>query len=359
MSGRSGIGGNPHRIAGAAPIAAVTAFSADRQVIKSVAMLIHHDRARRPVSLVWRIFVTNASLFVLAWAGLAFSPATVKPPFVLGGVLGVVALGALLATNLVSVRRALQPLGRLTALARAYDPLRPTPRIPVLAHDAEIVDLTRAFNEMLERLEHERRDSARRALAAQEDERARIARELHDEVGQSLTAVLLGLEHVQRSAPPDVAAALVPARETARSSLEEVRRIAQRLRPEALDDLGLRSALMHLTERTAARAQIRVVRSISPHLPPLTPEKELVVYRVAQEALTNVLRHAEAEKVTLTVGAEEGRVLLEITDDGCGLDGAEGAGIKGMRERAILVGADLAIDSVPGVGTTVRLAVAR
>lgn len=327
-------------------------------MVKSVLMLIHQD-GRRPVSLIWRIFVTNAALFVLAWAGLAFSPATVKPPFVLGGALGLIVLGLLLGANLISIRRALRPLGRLTVMARAYDPLRPAPRIPAPAHDAEIIDLTQAFNEMLERLEHERKDSARRALAAQEGERARIARELHDEIGQSLTAVLLGLEHVQRSAPPEVAAALVPVRETARSSLEEVRRIAQRLRPEALDDLGLRSALMHLTERIAARSQVRVVRSISPQLPSLTPEKELVVYRVAQEALTNVLRHADASKVALTLRAKEGQVVLEITDDGRGLNAAEGGGIKGMRERAILVGADLAIESLRGTGTTVRLAVSR
>ena len=326
-------------------------------MVKSVPMLIHQNGARRPVSLLWRIFITNAALFIVAWAGLAFSPATVKPPFVLGGAIGLVVLGVLLGANFVALRRALRPLGRLTAMARRYDPLRPAPRIPVLARDAEIVDLTRAFNEMLERLEHERRESARRALAAQEDERARIARELHDEIGQSLTAVLLGLEHVQRSAPPEVAAALVPVRETARSSLEEVRRIAQRLRPEALDDLGLRSALMHLTERIAARAQVRVSRSISPHLPHLSPEKELVVYRVAQEALTNVLRHSDAERVTVTLGVEGELVLLEITDDGRGVNGGEGGGIKGMRERAILVGGDLRIGPARGRGTTVRLAV--
>jgi two-component system sensor histidine kinase UhpB len=315
-------------------------------------------RQSRAPSLLWRIFITNALLFVVAWAGLAFSPATVKPPFVLGGIVGVAVLGLLLLANFAALRRALAPLNRLTAVARRFDPLRPGPRIPVYAHDAEIVELTRAFNDMLGRLEHERRESARRALEAQEDERARIARELHDEIGQSLTAVLLGIEHAQRTAPPATSEALIPIRETARSSLEEVRRIAQRLRPEALDDLGLRSALMHLTERIADRSSVRVGRNISRHLPTLEPEKELVIYRVAQEALTNVLRHAEAQHVVVNLGVANGSVILRVEDDGCGPRGEENGGIKGMRERAILIGADLAIEPKPGGGTRVRLAVA-
>jgi two-component system, NarL family, sensor histidine kinase UhpB len=255
------------------------------------------------------------------------------------------------------LRRALAPLRRLTAMVRKFDPLRPTPRIPVYAWDPEIVELTRAFNDMLERLELERRESARRALEAQEGERARIARELHDEIGQSLTAVLLGIEHAQRSAPRDTSEALIPVRETARSSLEEVRRIAQRLRPEALDDLGLRSALMHLTERVAEGSAIRVVRDISPRLPALAAEKELVIYRVAQEALTNVMRHAKAERVLVEARVANGLVVLKVEDDGHGPGSEENGGIKGMRERAILIGGDLAIEPTPEGGTSVRLTV--
>jgi two-component system sensor histidine kinase UhpB len=242
-------------------------------------------------------------------------------------------------------------------MARRFDPLRPGPRLPVDASSSEIAELSQAFNDMLARLELERRDSARRALAAQEDERARIARELHDEIGQSLTAVLLGIEHAQRRAPRETSEALIPVRETARASLEEVRRVAQRLRPEALDDLGLRSALMHLTERIAERSPTRVVRNISAQLPTLAAEKELVIYRVAQEALTNVLRHAEAERALIAVGVDNEAVVLTVEDDGRGTGGAENGGITGMRERAILIGADLAIGPRPGGGTIVRLAV--
>jgi two-component system sensor histidine kinase UhpB len=187
--------------------------------------------------------------------------------------------------------------------------------------------------------------------------RARIARELHDEVGQSLTGVLLRIEHVLRAADPAVAAELEPIRETARSSLEEARRIAQRLRPEALDDLGLRSAVMHLTEGIAASSQVKVDRSLESSLPPLAPEKELVIYRVAQEALTNVVRHAGASDVTVGLRRDDGRVVLTVVDNGSGLRNGEGNGIKGMRERALLIGGDLSIGAAPGGGVEVRLAV--
>lgn len=309
-------------------------------------------------SLFWRIYVATVSLVVLAWAFLAFTPATIKPPVVVTGVIGLAGLILLLLVDMILLRRALRPLDRLTDAARSYDPLRPGRRIPVYAEDDEIVQLTNAFNQMLDRLEDERRESAHRALAAQEDERARIARELHDEIGQSLTAVLLGVEHALRTVPSENAQSLEMVRETARSSLEEVRRIAQRLRPEALDDLGLRSALMHLTERIATQSRFHVSRSFESKLPPLSPQKELVIYRVAQEALTNVVRHANAQEVDIRLEARDGSAILIIRDDGAGSIPAEGSGLKGMRERAILVGGDLSIDRRAEGGLQVRLAVA-
>ena len=142
---------------------------------------------------------------------------------------------------------------------------------------------------MVERLESERRDSALRALAAQESERRRIALELHDEVGQALT----GGDAAAR--PGDVEAA----KEGLRAALEEVREIARRLRPEALDDLGLRNALRALVASVARDARIDVIPEIEADLPPLSPEQELVVYRVAQEALTNAVRHADAGALRL------------------------------------------------------------
>jgi two-component system sensor histidine kinase UhpB len=208
---------------------------------------------------------------------------------------------------------------------------------------------------MVARLEAERRDSAGRALAAQEGERLRIAQELHDEVGQRLTAVMLQLDGLSRLRE---GSALEEAREGVRATLEEVRLIARRLRPEALDHLGLPSALAALTNSLRGAGGVAIERRIDRSLPVLPPDVELVVYRVAQEAFTNVVRHAHCEAARLTLRRVEGGVELEVVDAGDGFDAgvvAEGAGIRGMRERALLVDATLEILSAPGAGTIVRL----
>jgi two-component system sensor histidine kinase UhpB len=313
------------------------------------------------LSLFWRVFLTNAAVLLVGWGVLAFSPATLKSPLALweGGALGVAGLGVMLVVNLLLLRRVFSPLSRLTALMRRADPLRPGPRIPVYGQDAEVVELTKAFNEMLERLEAERRESATRALNAQEAERRRLARELHDEIGQRLTAVLLHLEHSSRRVPGGVADELLETRETARASLEELRRIVARLRPVALEDLGLLSALIELSDRLTSDSSARVVRRLDGDLPELSPDAELVIYRVAQEGLTNVVRHAGASKVELRLERSERGVRLKVVDDGRGLDGAsEGGGIRGMRERALLIGARLDIGRSEMGGVEVSLDVA-
>ena len=315
---------------------------------------------RRRLPLLWRVFLANAAVLCAAWAFLTFSPAALVSPLVapFEGLAGFVGLTAMLGVNLVLMRRAFSPLERLTALMRRVDPLRPGPRIPVPSGAPdEVIDLSRAFNEMMERLEAERRDSARRALAAQEDERQRLSRELHDEIGQSLTALVLQLEYAVRTAPPELADHLGQTREDARASLEEVRRVARRLRPEALDDLGLRSALTNLCERAGA-GPFRVERALARDLPKLSPEAELVLYRVAQESLTNAARHSGASWVRLSLEPRGGGVVLRVEDDGAGVDGApEGAGITGMRERAVLIAADLVVAARRAGGTVIELTV--
>jgi two-component system sensor histidine kinase UhpB len=222
-----------------------------------------------------------------------------------------------------------------------------------------VAALAHAFNEMLERLENERRESARRALLVQEAERRRIARELHDEVGQTLTAVMLQVEGIAPSVPEELHDWLDELRETARQGTEEVRRIARRLRPEALDDLGLHSALAALATGFSEHAGVAIDRRLERELP-LSQEEELVIYRVAQEALTNVARHARATRVELRLERLNGHTALIVRDNGRGLPpGALSSshGIRGMRERAMLIGAELAIVSGPGGGTEVRLAI--
>jgi two-component system, NarL family, sensor histidine kinase UhpB len=320
------------------------------------------DPARKPlpgISLVTRAFLVNAAVLAAAVVALAVSPVTVSDPVALQEAVVLVAgLTLLLVVNLVLFRRTFAPLAHLTQLMRTVDPLQPGRRIPVYGDDAEVTELTLAFNEMLERLENERRQSARRSLTAQEGERRRVAQELHDEIGQSLTALVLQLDRLHRAAPAGLSEEHAEARETARETLQEVRRIAQRLRPEALDELGLQTALAALAERVSEQGGLRVVRRLDSVLPPLDPAAELVIYRIAQESLTNVLRHAEASQAVLTLRADAEGVTLQVGDDGRGLDGSSaGAGIQGMRERALLVDARLATGSSPQGGTEVRLEV--
>lgn len=308
------------------------------------------------IPLFWRVFATNAAVLVLAAAVLVLSPATISFPVALAeAVVLTLGLGAMLVLNFALLRRALSPLDGLRALMRGTDPLRPGARASVDAATPELRAVTETFNEMVGRLETERRESAGRALAAQEGERLRISQELHDEVGQKLTAVMLQLDGLART---DVLGPVAQAREGVRESLDDVRTIARRLRPEALDDLGLVSALAALTNSLQRSGAITIVRRIDTGLPSLPPDAELVVYRVAQEALTNVMRHGECPRARLELRRVRGCVELQVVDRGAGFEPArvsEGAGIRGMRERALLAGATLELVSAPGAGTTVSL----
>jgi two-component system sensor histidine kinase UhpB len=308
------------------------------------------------VSLFQRLFALNAGVFVLGTLALVLSPATVSFPVELTEALVlVVGLTVILLVNLVLVRLTLSPLERLTAVMRRIDLLRPGARVE-MSGPPEVRELGHVFNDMLERLEAERREAGRRALAAQEAERKRVAQELHDEVGQTLTAVLLQLQDLGTRVPPELQPPIRDAQEAARGSLEDVRRVARQLRPEALDDLGLVSALTALCGRLAEGSGLRIERRIARDLPPLDAEEELVLYRVAQESLTNALRHARARRVELALECREGTVALSVRDDGRGLDGATpGRGLRGMRERAVLVGGRLSVGEGPRGGVEVRL----
>ena len=193
---------------------------------------------RAASSLLTRVTIVNVAVLVAACVALIVTPATVSDPvaleelvFLVGGV------AALVVANLFLLRRAFAPLRRLTDMMGRVDHLRPGLRIPEYGGGEEIVELTRAFNDMLDRLEAERRSGWQRAADAQESERRSVARELHDEVGQSLTALKLLLARARRSGG-DKDEALEEAAIIAEQTLGDVREIARRLRPEALDELG-------------------------------------------------------------------------------------------------------------------------
>ena len=307
--------------------------------------------------LFWTICLINGVVLVAAALLLLFSPARVSADAVPSEIVVIGAgLVVMILTNALLIRWALAPLHRLIARLEDIEHLEPT-ELPEEG-SGPVLGIARSVNGLLERLAEERRTGDARALAAQEAERHRIAQELHDEVGQSLTVVLLGLKQLESQSPAELVPELAAVRESARAGLDDVRRVARRLRPGVLEDLGLASALAALATEFADHSSASVRRSFAPGLPALSPEAEVVVYRVAQEALTNAARHADARAVELSLQRLGSHVVLEVRDDGRGFTGlTEGSGLMGMRERAALVRAELSVISQPRHGTTVRLKV--
>jgi two-component system sensor histidine kinase UhpB len=313
----------------------------------------------RALSLFWRVFAVNAGLLAVIAVLLLVSPVEISAPIAPAQALIVVAgLVITVVANAVLLRRAVTPLERLAERMDDVDLLRPGQRLPV-GRDDEVGRVVHAFNQMLDRLESERLETGRRVLAAQEAERVGIARDLHDEVGQLLTGVLLHLDSIAGTAR-DQRDELEEAKQAVRRALDEVRRISSELRPEMLEHLGLVSALTELTTTFGRISGIRVERQFDTSLPKLPPDTELAVYRIAQESLTNVARHSRASRVTIALESSRDGVLLRIADDGRGFDISkpdEHGGLRSMRERALLVDGVLAIRKAPGGGVEVRLEV--
>jgi signal transduction histidine kinase len=201
------------------------------------------------------------------------------------------------------------------------------------------------------------RDAVRRVVVAQELERTRLARELHDETGQALTSILLALKPLEQLATTaESSAAVASVRELVVSTLQDVRRLAVELRPSALDDFGLVPAVERLAETFRDQTGMRVDLEASLGEGRLRPEVETAFYRIVQEALTNIAKHADAGRVSILLTRKHDRVAAVVEDDGRGFDerrGEEGLGLVGMRERLALVGGKLRIESTSGSGTTI------
>jgi two-component system, NarL family, sensor histidine kinase UhpB len=314
--------------------------------------------AKRTLSIYWRVFAVNVGLLGAVAVLLLVTPVTISAPIKLEQALIVgVGLVVTLAANAWLLRRAVAPLERLAQRMETVDLLRRGQRLEV-RRDDEIGRVVGSFNRMLDRLEAERDESARRVLAAQEAERIGIARDLHDEVGQVLTGVLLQLNVIGDTAP-EHRDAIDEAKQAVRGALDEVRRISSELRPEMLEHLGLVSALTELSRSFQRASGVEVERRFEPSLATLSDDAELAVYRVAQESLTNIARHAQARHVRIGLESGPGRVVLRVVDDGRGFSGApeENGGLRSMRERSLLVGGALAIKEAAGGGVEVRLEV--
>lgn len=271
---------------------------------------------------------------------------------------------AVLAVGLVRNRRRFAPLEHLIEEMEKVDLSRPGPLLPAsidgVGETEEVERIELAFLRMMRRLEAERRRAGSAALQAQEQERTRVARDLHDEVNQSLTGLLLRLEAAREEAPPDLEVELAETKALANQAMRELLSLARQLRPTALDDLGLVAAIAGQVEQLA-RGEIEAEFDAEGDFSDLDDDAQLVVYRVAQEALSNATRHSGAGRIEARLRRPTGGgVALDVTDDGRGFafDESEGGlGIAGMRERALLVGGELTIESRPGRGTTVRLTV--
>ncbi len=282
-------------------------------------------------------------------------------------VLGLTVTSAILLNSLL-LRARLEPMDRLVRAMTAVDLSRPGMRAEAPARAArELHDLTDAFNRMLTRLEDERRESGRAVLRAQEQERSRIAQDLHDEVNQALTAILLRLSATIGDAPWGLRSELQETQELVAQAMDELLALARQLRPTALDDHGLIAALASQVSDFGQRTGMQARFHHHGTVPTLSDEEQLVIFRVTQESLSNIAKHARAGNVDVELSFV-GRTVLRVRDDGNGFDEAPsrrvnghvrgrpgGLGLSGMRERALLVGGSLKVFTEPDAGTTIEL----
>ncbi|MQA91015.1 MAG: HAMP domain-containing protein [Gemmatimonas sp.] len=323
------------------------------------------------VRLFYKILLANAAIVTVgAVAGTLFTRAVIRSgsDFPMIWIIGL-ALFAVLVTLLVNaaiLRVALSPLKLLEQTAARVQSGDRDARVPYSPlRDRELDRLTRTFNGMLDTLEsyhHRLSGMAIRALNAQEEERKRIARELHDDTAQSLAALLIRLRLLRGADDRQVReATLDELRAEIGDALERIRRFAKGLRPPALDELGLVPALESHARGLSESVGVAIRVDAEPHAA-LSPEAELALYRIAQEAISNAVRHANAQRVVVHIAGQHSQVLLSVADDGGGFDveramatEERGLGLFGMRERAAYLGAQVSIQSIPGSGTEVRV----
>ena len=325
---------------------------------------------RRDDSLIGQIVAANVVLFALTLlaasiaAGLDLGSSSKRWDFLILAL----AIVLTLCTNLWMLQRRFRPLESLIDQIEAIDPAEPTPLQLRRSDPVEEIDrLASSFHGLLERIEEERRRSGQLAMRAQEEERRRLARDLHDEVNQALTAILLRLEALAQETPAERAPEVAELKRLVNQAMDELLNLARQLRPSALDDHGLVPALETQLKRFGARTGVEVRLDTRGDPDDLPEVVQTAIYRVAQEALTNVTRHAGATIVELDLAEEQGGAELRVSDDGGGFDPSViarnsegptgGLGLIGMAERARLVGGELDVRSAPGGGTTITLRV--
>ena len=314
------------------------------------------------VPLLAKVAGANLLIVVSALIGVAVERRLNTPVSVVS-ILGI-ALGASLIVNLALVLVALRPLTDLESTATRLTAGDMAARVPasVLA-DRDMARVGTTLNALLDRLTEDRareRQLAAQVISAQDEERARVARELHDSTAQILTAVMLQLGAAAReSTSAALDARIATLRELAAEALEEVRSLSHTMHPRVLDDLGLVAALEWLARQTRAQSPLDVTVDATEFDPPIPALLSAALYRVAQESLRNVARHADAQHVTVRLRREGESAVLEIEDDGRGFEVAlaeqrrPGMGLFSMRERIGLVNGRLTVTSAPRLGTRI------
>lgn len=331
------------------------------------------------LSLFEKVILANSIILIgEALAGLWVTSHNLESHHYLidtGFIVLAILLGLLI--NVLLLRASFRPLFDLLQTIRTVSAGKTNARARATPTDSEIGELAQAFNSMLDRLEAARREQTMLILQAQEEERRRIALELHDESSQNLTALLVHTEvlnqtlqaipntAITKDARKQLSAEIHQLAQLAQYTLENIRILAQQLRPSVLDDLGLSAAFRWLAEDGRKRLHLLVDLHLDGiedtsrsdiHQPALY---ETTLFRIAQESLTNAARHAHAQHVTISLSQDQKNMYLKVSDDGCGFDTSQshtGLGIIGMRERAALLGGKITISSRPGQGATVEAA---
>jgi two-component system sensor histidine kinase UhpB len=323
---------------------------------------------RRDDSLIGQVVAANVFLVALTLfaaslaAGLDLSIRDQRWQFLILAL----AIVLTLCVNLWMLQRRFRPLESLVARIERINPAESTSfELSQKGHADEIDKLGESFKGLLDRIEAERRSAGQLVMRAQEEERRRLARDLHDEVNQSLTAILLRLEALAQDTPPERTDEVAELKRLVNQAMEELLVLARQLRPAALDDHGLVPAIDAQLKRFSARTGVEV--RFHPEGDPATlgDDVQTAVYRTAQEALANIGRHAGATCVEVELDVNGHGAELRVRDDGAGFDPAQvasrgsetgtGLGLKGMAERARLVGGEVEVMSAPGGGTTVTL----
>jgi two-component system sensor histidine kinase UhpB len=323
----------------------------------------------RSRTLLTQVLAVNAALVALT----ALVAAVVARERLAGATTGrglailAVAVLAVILLNSLLLRHRLEPLTRVLRVMEQVELVSPGTRATVPRHSAkELQALTVGFNRMLDRLEDERRAAGRAVLRAQEQERQRIAQDLHDEVNQALTAIKLRISATVHDAPDGLRRELRETKHLVDKAMDELLNLARELRPTALDDHGLVPALRTQVEEFGDRTGIRAQFVKNGEMPLLSDEEQLVIYRVTQESLSNIVQHSQARNVHVDLSFT-GKTVLKVSDDGHGFSPQRngrngrvrgrpgGLGLSGMRERALLVGGNLNIFSQSGEGTTIEL----